>query len=325
MLVKRPKTLVPIPLIVGFVAILAFSQSGASAQDVEQLTMIVNSNICPSELSTYTIVSGNERCNPDQRNTKLCDRQFSPGGKEWEACYQEVFKCYRQVDEINKKIYAYNAFIYKCRAAHPDRPKQQATSLRPSGSSSPSGGLSRAVEAEKKRAEDARNAARDAVTKAAQKRSEEDVEKQRLKQLTNAPSSSCQNAIAACEQRASSLRHSKSETQSQCRAYCQLLQIENCNPSSTNIQQAAQACTAGAERDKKAAAERVRAEKAAEAARDPYSHLRCTRQGSGRVCWDTSLRGGNCQCVGLAAGISTMHCAADHEASHSPSHVCPGF
>jgi hypothetical protein len=127
-------TLSRIPLLIGCVATWVVWQNGAAAQDVEQLTAIVNSKICPSDLSTYSIVNANERCDPDQRNTKLCDRQYSPGSKEWSACYQEVFKCHRDVHEINKKIYAYNMplsisaarLIPKDRSGKLRRPHQDA-------------------------------------------------------------------------------------------------------------------------------------------------------------------------------------------------------
>jgi hypothetical protein len=243
--------------ICGFAAAL-FNNNKAVAQDADQLTMIVNSGICPGDLSTYSIVNGNERCNPDGRNTKQCDRQYSPGGRQWDACYQEVFKCYREVDEINKKIYAYNAFIYKCRTAFPERPRRQVS--QPShnrGGAASSAGLTRAVEAEKKKADEARRLAREAATKAEQKRTEEEAKKKRLKEAAIKVPSFCQGMIRACEERAASLANLTSATQSQCRAYCQILQIENCNPSST-VQQAAQACNAGAERDQRETTLRAR-------------------------------------------------------------------
>ena len=114
------------------------------------------------------------------------------------------------------------------------------------------------------KADEARAKTREAAAKAAQKRNEEEAEKKRLKKAADQLPSWCQGMIRACEQRAASLANSSSETESQCKAYCQNLEIEKCNASST-VQQAAQACTAAAERDQRAAARRAQA--AAEARR----------------------------------------------------------
>jgi hypothetical protein len=65
-----------------------------------------------------------------------------------------------------------------------------------------------------------------------------------------------------------------------------------------------------------------RAAREAEAARDPYSQMRCFGQPGGRVCFDPNISGSSCTCVGIVGGVNTMRCAANHERGHSDSHNC---
>ncbi len=135
----------------------------------------------------------------------------------------------------------------------------------------------RALQEAKQKADEARAKAREAAAKAAQKRNEEEAEKKRVKEATLKVPSFCQGMIRTCEERAASLANLSGGTQSQCRAYCQTLQIENCNPSST-VQQAAQACTAGAERDQKEAARQEKLRRQAEAERRQAEAARRERE-----------------------------------------------
>jgi hypothetical protein len=82
--------------------------------------------------------------------------------------------------------------------------------------------------------------------------------------VANALPSWCQGMISACEERATSFANSTEGTKSQCRAYCNVLQIENCNGGSSTVLRAARACTAGAERDQKEAARQDAIRKQAE-------------------------------------------------------------
>jgi hypothetical protein len=132
--------------------------------------------------------------------------------------------------------------------------------FRPSPPKTPA--VSQAVLDEAKRkADEARAKAREAEAKAAQKRAADSAEKNKLKEAAKSVPSWCQGMISACEQRASSIANASQGTQSQCNAYCQILRIENCNGASTTVQQAAQACTAGAQRDQRAETERAQAAK----------------------------------------------------------------
>lgn len=101
-------------LAVVIIGVLLDSHDGRS-QEPDDLARIVASGECPSDLSTYTRINENERCNPSNRNSDACDHRFTAPSKPWQACYAEISACRKRVQDENSKIQAYNSFIYKCR------------------------------------------------------------------------------------------------------------------------------------------------------------------------------------------------------------------
>jgi hypothetical protein len=87
----------------------------------------------------------------------------------------------------------------------------------------------------------------------AERRDANEDEKKKSKDDTLKVPSFCEGMIHACEERAASLPNLTDATRSQCDAYCRNLRIENCAPSIT-LQEGAQACNTGAERDQREAA-----------------------------------------------------------------------
>jgi hypothetical protein len=108
-----------------------------------------------------------------------------------------------------------------------------------------------------RKADEARLKAREGLKKEEEERAKEEAEKKKLKQEAAAPSAVCQQQVQACEERNKALSNLTPGTQSQCATYCRNMQIESCNPSSPTLRQGAQACTEGAERDQKEAADRA--------------------------------------------------------------------
>jgi len=174
-------------------------------------------------------------------------------------------------------------FSFSC---HPDGDASQ----RRSDTSQPRVSPKAAAQEAQKKADEARLKAQEAINKAMEKREKEEAERKKLKEAaaTTVPSW-CRGMVSACEQRAASLANSTQATQNQCKTYCQILNIENCNGGSPTVQHAAQACTADAERDQKEAADRAReaarrrAEQErinAEARRIPVGWMRCSCPGA---------------------------------------------
>ncbi|WP_156163064.1 hypothetical protein [Bradyrhizobium sp. LTSP857] len=158
--------------------------------------------------------------------------------------------CLQDMNEKNTVILEYNEIVRKCY-----RDAAQSTSPA-SPSNAPHGrALGDELQQTRAKADEAKSKARDAANKAAQLKAANEAEKNKLKQTANSIPSWCDGMVNSCQQRAASLDNASQATQSQCKAYCQNLKIENCNGSSPTIQQAAQACNAGAQRDRREAIE----------------------------------------------------------------------
>jgi hypothetical protein len=162
-------------------------------------------------------------------------------------------QCLQDMNEKNKVILEYNEIARQCyrdaaQGGSPSSPPKQ-----PQGRA-----LGSELQQAKLKADEARSKAREAEAKAAQKRAADQAEKNKVKEAAKALPSWCEGMIGSCEQRAASLAGTTQGTQSQCRSYCQILKIENCNGASSTVQQAAQACNAGAQRDLRQAMEEDR-------------------------------------------------------------------
>jgi hypothetical protein len=209
---------------------------------------------CKSYCDRGWTCHGNKDTDPCQIDSAsdAC-RQFSEGSRQ----------CLSDMNEKNQVILDYDQIVRRC--GEPERASStpSATPSRPTGSA-----LLGASQQAQQKADEARAKARDALNKTAEERAKRESEKRELKAAANALPPWCQGMIDACEHRAASLANATQGTQSQCRAYCQILKIENCNGGSSTVREAAQTCTAGAERDQKTEAERERATKERAAQRE---------------------------------------------------------
>jgi hypothetical protein len=179
------------------------------------------------------------------------------------ACYDEVARCRADVDRINEVITKYNSIVDHCLSERKE--SAAAPSASPRKSSNGVLSLNDVREAQSK-ADEIRKKVRDELNEASQKAKALETERQSLKEAATTLSHGCQYAVTQCEQRVEALSGLQPETRSQCRASCQLMQIESCNPSSPTVQQASNICTDGAVRDTEAAASNARAERAAKVA-----------------------------------------------------------
>jgi hypothetical protein len=95
----------------------------AQAEEATSLSDLRNKigGACPADLRRVTLIDANAKCNPQQSVTKSCDAKYQAPTKAWQACYEEVNECRRQVDEQNQTIYDYNDWIAKCAAADASR------------------------------------------------------------------------------------------------------------------------------------------------------------------------------------------------------------
>jgi hypothetical protein len=207
------------------------------------------------------------------RATDPCENGSGP-----EACRRfsdEAGQCLRDMNEKNKVIIEYNGIVRKChqdanRSASPSStPRQQ-----PQGRS-----LADQLREANQQADQAKAKAREAEAAAAKRRAAADEEKNQLKNEAKSLPSWCPGMVSACRERAASLANASSATQSQCSAYCQILQIEDCNGTSPTVNQAAQACNSGAQRDQRQAGE------------EDTRRARCTERACGQLtCWSVLKR-----------------------------------
>jgi hypothetical protein len=215
--------------------------ASARAQEIDQLKMVMNSKICPGNLATVDILNATAICNPDRSVTRQCDVNYSPGGQSWAECYDKVQRCSADVSQQNQTIYAYNAFIYKCRVAFPDRPgKTTAVAVSPTRSE---------YEAQRSQVDDARKAAQNAVKQEEVRISEQEAEKSRLKAAPEPVTAACRRLVTDCQKQTSNLMYLSEETERQCTESCRVLQIENCNTASDTVRGSRQMCTNAAKQD----------------------------------------------------------------------------
>jgi hypothetical protein len=249
--------------------------SPSLSQDISSIKTTLAAKQCPpAEISPIDVY---QRCGGASAE-QACDRQYPLASTAWQQCYAKLKECADQVSEDNQVIFESNRVYRLCHANDDHGHSYQAS--KPSGAA-----LAKQVEDARQKAEEAKTKAREAADKAEQTKKNAEEEKSRLKAEAVTLPSWCQATVNSCEQRATSLSNASSETQSQCKAYCRTLQIEDCNGASSTIQQAAQACNAGAQNDQRQAMqddkrrreeERRRREKEEEEAnRIPAGWVRC--------------------------------------------------
>jgi hypothetical protein len=245
-------------LAIGWPMVVLFATGGVADElnNINSKIVAYNRNhICPPQ-EEYPILKFSEYCK------SLCDKGWTCNGSpQTDPCYtgdreacrkfaEETSACLSDMNAKNATIIQYNAIVRNCH-----RQASQSSSSAHNQKGLSGNALASAVREAKAKAEEARAKALDMLAKDAQKRKDAEIEKTRIKEAVNQASSDCEKAIRACQQRAISLSDLRSTTRSQCKAYCQLLQIESCNPRSTTIAQAAGSCQAGAEHDQKDAAD----------------------------------------------------------------------
>lgn len=253
------------PLLVMALMVLA-SNHAKAADELQNLRNAITAyqthHTCPPN-GIYDILHFESYCKV------YCDRGITcHGNKDTDPCtindmsddchqFEEgTQQCLSDMNEKNKVVLDYNRIVRQCHS------QQKASApFSPTPSKQAGGGLVGESQQAQHKLDEARAKAREALNKAAQEKAKQEAEKQKLKEEARAPSPACQQAVAACEQRNSGLSNVSSSTQSECAAYCRNMQIENCNPNSPTLQQGAQACTAGAERDRKEAEERAAEER----------------------------------------------------------------
>lgn len=230
---------------VGAALVLMTTISSALAIDENEIESALRENKCPT-------AKIDDRGLPDLKPCKAYEPDYSREDK----CQDEAIHYWNQVLKYNKLYEA-------CHQNSNGQAQPNNAAKKPSGAE-----LQKAVQAAKLKADEARSKALQAAAAAEKAKSAAEAEKQRLKDEAARLPSWCQGMVSSCEQRASTLSNSSQETQSQCRAYCRNLRIENCNGASPTIQQAAQACNSGARNDQKAETERQRSAKAQQAQRE---------------------------------------------------------
>lgn len=114
------------------VSVFLLVAGSAAAEDSVSLSDLKNQigRTCPSDLRRTSLIDANARCNPHDSVTKACDANYKAPGKQWQACYDQVSECRRQVDEQNQTVYDYNDWVAKCSASD-QRQKEAAKPLRP--------------------------------------------------------------------------------------------------------------------------------------------------------------------------------------------------
>ena len=208
--------------------------------EISEMQENMKGNLCPRDTKEVSHLSGEDcrRICPDLAN----------------ECIGPRTKCWENLRRDNEIISAYNAWLHGCKL------HTEPTNQPPHGGRA----LANEIQEAKSKAEEAKSKALGAVKEAKQKRAADQTEKNTLKEAAKSTPSWCQSMINGCEQRVSSLANATRATQSQCKAYCQILQVEDCNGASSTVQEAAQACTAGSERDQRTAAESARNRQAEE-------------------------------------------------------------
>jgi hypothetical protein len=258
---RRRKLLLTMPLIV-LVAGLA-ANTAKARDDIQTLRDAIaayhRSHICPHP-GIYPILQFESYCKP------YCDRSVACHGNVHsdpceqdsgsDACHQQEEgsqQCLQEMNEKNQIIADYDQIARQCPAQETTRtPPTSGNSSKPAGAA-----LVGASQQAQQQADAARAKARAVTKKAAEDRAREQAAKEKLKKETSAPSPACQQAVAECGRRNAELANLTPETLSKCDAYCRNMQIENCNPSSSTLNENARICVEGAKKDQKDAVERA--------------------------------------------------------------------
>jgi hypothetical protein len=169
----------------------------------------------------------------------------------------ETDQCLRDMNDKNKTILEYNSIVSKCsgKASQPGAPSKDNSRIQPGPErSEPSGAaLAKAVQDAKQRAEVARAKAREANSTAVGAGNLDETEKNKLKAEAARLAPWCQSLVSTCQRWTASLQNADQATTQQCTAYCQILQIEDCNGASSTVQGSARMCAEQAQRSRRQA------------------------------------------------------------------------
>jgi hypothetical protein len=150
-------------LVLGFFFIFqAMLPVAAQEIDIEAVKNALAAGHCPAgELS---LVSANERCDPDGATHKTCDRKSPAASPEWQRCYADIEACRKRTDDDNAVIRHSNEVYRQCmknaeKAVPPPKasaPPPKASAVKPSGDED----ISKRLEAAKARGASAAQEAR---------------------------------------------------------------------------------------------------------------------------------------------------------------------
>lgn len=285
------------------IALVFCSVSASLAIEVSDLETAIaayqRSKLCPAR-SQANLLTFRNFCKRWCDNSYSCSNSNSDPCKSGDkaGCHVQaegVTQCLQEMNQKNAVINDYNAIVRQCYDGASKRETKE-NSTRPQGRAA-----AVALDAARQRADEARKKAKDAAGISDQRSKESDAQKKRFKEAAAATPASCQTAVAACEQRSSQLAGLSESTRSQCSTSCQLMKIENCNPASTTIRDAATTCSASAEHDQKDAIRREKAE-AARLAREERLKWHCYGTAG-------NVREGFAQCKQeCSAYFSSGHC-----------------
>jgi hypothetical protein len=125
------------PLVIAIAVVLMAIGKGQGEESVD-LAELNNSIGRVCKFTEAEPINENAECNPGGSYTRACDQKYAAASQEWDECYQKTFACRRDVQEKNKIIYAYNAWVRKCKTAFQrgETLPTQSTPVRPLGRSS---------------------------------------------------------------------------------------------------------------------------------------------------------------------------------------------
>jgi hypothetical protein len=99
--------------IAGCAIIFSFGATAtSSADDIESVKAGLAAKQCPA--AEIAIINGNDRCNPNGRESKACDQRFPAASAAWQNCYYGIEQCRKQVSEDNDVIYKSNEAFRQC-------------------------------------------------------------------------------------------------------------------------------------------------------------------------------------------------------------------
>jgi hypothetical protein len=242
--------------------IAAFNAAPAQCDEIEGLRAAVESakrsHICPPS-AEYPILEFATFCK------KMCERSVSCDGTkatdpcengDKEGCHQlaeETHACLSEMNAKNKTILEYNSIVEKCQRGQ-EETKKDASRFEPKKDASRfeskpayDRNLVKELQEAASRAERSKQSAQQAAANGIGEKSLTEDEKKRLKAESVKLASWCEGMVQACYRRAASFDNADKQTHDLCNAYCQTLQIEDCNPSSATVRGAADACAAKSE------------------------------------------------------------------------------